>query len=374
MFWRLQRGGQRLLLQRRAISTFHMDNSARGRLQPYMGAIKLVSAVAGLAMVGVGGLYVWVSRHLEATYPTPAEVTNRQTRRLLRGAALREHIAPDPAIAYLFLLRALSQLYKDGFSERSRVVQETVVRLAAAADRMGEHAAAEQLLWDTWGVVEAAGEADARNDAGEADTWRDAQIARVARVLGPLLTRRGAHERSVAVYGAAVRALERLDDGGGSGDAVRLALANAITSLGEAFALVGDCDSAEALLASVLADIRRRPQAAGVDAWTCLDAVVMLDLAQVSLRAGRRDDSAAWAGSALAATAQRRGVWACDNCETHTLVHLGRVAEASGDRGSARVFYSRALELARRSRTGNIEQIKACILSISEDIRAVDAE
>ncbi|KAJ2579683.1 RasGAP protein, partial [Coemansia sp. RSA 1836] len=343
--WRQQ------LCRRRGISTFHIDNTARGKLQPYLGAITLVSTVAGLVVVGIGGLYVLVNRHLDSKYPTPAEVTNRTTRRLLRGAALREHIAPNPQIAYMFLLRALTQLYKDGFAEQAPVVQETIVRLATAADKMGERQAAEQMLRGVW-----------ENTAGD-DVWRDGMVARVARVLGPLLTARGAYEESVDVYGAAVQALGRLEAGGGDLDALHLDKANLITSLAEVFALAGDCDSAEALLSSVLVDIRARPQLA-VDSWTCLDAVVMLDLAQVCDKTERHGESAAWANSALKVTRGHPGVWACDNCESHTLLHLGRLAEKAEDKDSAHVFYSRALDLARRTNTGNIEEIKDAIKNL----------
>ncbi|KAJ2750272.1 hypothetical protein GGH94_005702 [Coemansia aciculifera] len=347
------RGFQRIGLRqcRRGISTFHIDNTARGKLQPYMGAITLVSTVAGLVVVGIGGLYFLVNRHLDAKYPSPAEITNRDTRRLLRGAALREHIAPNPSIAYMFLLRALTQLYKDGFAEHSSVVQETVLRLATAADKMGERQAAEQMLLGVWANA-------------VKEKW-DGMVARVARVLGPLLTARGAYEEAVDVYGMAVQALRRLEVGGDV-DALHLDTANIVTSLAEVFALKGDCASAEALLSSVLVDIRARPSE-GVDAWTCLDAVVMLDLAQVCEKSERPGESAAWANSALKVTREHRGVWACDNCESHTLFHLGKLAEAASNRDSAHVFYSRALDLARRSNTGNIEQIKASIKKLNED-------
>ncbi|KAJ2909857.1 hypothetical protein GGI21_001461, partial [Coemansia aciculifera] len=121
MFRRLQQQAFCRLRYRRGISTFHIDNSFRGKLQPYLGALTLVSTVAGLVVVGIGGLYVLVNQHLDSKYPTPPAVTNKTTRRLLRGAALREHIAPNAQIAYVFLLQALTQLYKDGFAEQSAV-------------------------------------------------------------------------------------------------------------------------------------------------------------------------------------------------------------------------------------------------------------
>ncbi|KAJ1823680.1 hypothetical protein GGH91_000220 [Coemansia sp. RSA 2671] len=347
MFRSLQRLGLRQC--RRSISTFHIDNSFRGKLQPYLGAITLVSTVAGSVVVGVGGLYLLINRHLDEKYPSPPEISNKETRRLLRGAALREHIAPNPSIAYVFLLRALTQLYKDGFAEHSPAVQETVLRLATAADKMGEGQAAEQMLQGVW-------------DHAIADK-RDSMLARASRVLGPLLTARGAYDEAVGVYGVAVQALKRLE-AGGDVDALRLDTANVVTSLAEVFALKGDCPSAEALLSGVLVDIRGRP-AEGVDGWTCLDAVVMLDLAQVCEKTERPGESAAWANSALKVTRGHRGVWACDNCETHTLFHLGRLAEAS-DRDTAHVFYSRALDLARSSNTGNIEEIKASIKKLHD--------
>ncbi|KAJ2836176.1 hypothetical protein FBU31_001441 [Coemansia sp. 'formosensis'] len=350
MFRGLQRIGLRQ--QRRGISTFHIDNTARGKLQPYMGALTLVSTVAGLVVVGIGGLYFLVNRHLDAKYPSPAEVTNKETRRLLRGAALREHIAPNASIAYMFLLRALTQLHKDGFAEHSMAVQETVLRLATAADKMGERQAAEQMLQRLW-------------DSAAEHKW-DSMVGRAARVLGPLLTARGAYDEAVDVYGTAVQALRRQEEEGGDVDALHLDTANVVTSLAEVFALKGDCASAEALLSGVLVDIRARP-ADGVDAWTCLDAVVMLDLAQVCHKSERPGESAAWANSALKATRGHRGVWACDNCEAHTLLHLGRLAEAANDKDSAHVFYSRALDLARRSNTGNIEEIKASISKLNEE-------
>ncbi|KAJ2744791.1 hypothetical protein GGI20_002684 [Coemansia sp. BCRC 34301] len=355
MFGRVQqsflRRSRPFHLRYRGISTFHIDNSVRGKLQPYLGAITLVSTVAGLVVVGIGGLYVLVNRHLDSKYPTPAEVTSNTTRRLLRGAALREHIAPNAQIAYMFLLRALTQLYKDGFEEKSVVVQETIVRLATAADKMGERQAAEQMLWGVWANAEGN------------DVWRDGMKARVARVLGPLLTARGAYKESVDVYGTAVQALGRLEEGSGDLDGVLVDKANLITSLAEVFALAGDCDSAEALLSGVLVDIRART-AQEVDLWTCLDAVVMLDLAQVCDKTERPQESAAWANSALKATRKHRGVWACDNCEAHTLFHLGHLAEKADDKDSAHVFYSRALDLARQTNTGNIEQIKAAIKNL----------
>ncbi|KAJ2488507.1 hypothetical protein IWW37_004737 [Coemansia sp. RSA 2050] len=341
------RGLHRISLRhcRRSISTFHIDNSFRGKLQPYMGAITLVSTVAASVVAGIGGLYFLINRHLDEKYPSPPEITNKETRRLLRGAALREHIAPNPSIAYAFLLRALTQLYKEGFAEHSPAVQETVLRLATAADKMGERQAAEQILRGVW-------------DNAVAEKW-DGMLARTAHVLGPLLTARGAYEEAVDVYGVAVQALRRLEEAEGDVDALHLDTANVVTSLAEVFALKGDCSSAEALLSGVLVDIRARPSE-GVDGWTCLDAVVMLDLAQVCEKTERPEESAAWANSALKVTREHRGVWACDNCESHTLFHLGKLAEAS-DRDSAHVFYSRALDLARKSNTGNIEEIKASI-------------
>ncbi|KAJ2721611.1 hypothetical protein GGI07_003848 [Coemansia sp. Benny D115] len=360
----------------RRISSFHMDDSPRGKLEPYMGAIKLVSAVAGLVVVSIGGLYLAVNHYLDANWPAPKEVTRRETRRLLRGAALREHLAPNPQVAYLFLLRALEQIYADGvLAEGSEAVQELVVRLARAADQMGESGPALNMLWESWRRC------TEEKDNGYEDVWRRKQVCRVAEVLGPMVMRSGDAQAAIEVYGRALREAKGLDDGMPDSDVqglddLRVVEAGFVASLGEAFALSGDLDSARVLLQGLLGEIRERNERRlaekpanarlPVDKWTCLDAIVMLDLAQVALRQEGPEQSSRWALSGLEATQAQKGVRACDNCQSHLVCHLALLAERSGDLDNARRLYATALEHSRKTHTGNIEQIKQNVERIDE--------
>ncbi|KAJ1963892.1 hypothetical protein GGI12_001767 [Dipsacomyces acuminosporus] len=267
---------------------------------------------------------------------------------------MREHIAPNPQIAYMFLLRALEQIYEDGqLSQESPEVQEIIVRLANAASKMGESGPAEEMLRDAWNnVVDGQGSPvsspvlvakDGLVVAYE-EKWRDEQIGRIAQVLGPLLIDRGDHQASIRTFGAALQAIKRLEnrldkakedadqDVAKEVDGLHLKQANFVTSLGEAFALAGDSKTAKALLESVLVDIRKRGDehsSKAVDEWTCLDAIVMLDLAQVCNNMGEKDDSLAWANSALGITQENKGVRACDNCQEHLLRHIAQFADTS---------------------------------------------
>ncbi|KAJ2517652.1 hypothetical protein GGI11_003097 [Coemansia sp. RSA 2049] len=386
--------------QHRAISTFQMDNTVRGRLRPYVGMLKLVSAVSGLLVLGVGGFYVALNQHLDTNWPPDPRITSRETRRLLRGAAMREHVAPDPQMAYVFLLHALQQVYRDGvLSEHDEPVQELQVRLARAASLLGERKPAMGILLRAWrrvvddldrfrvGLQEDPDADGAATQYGE--DWVLAQVCRVAEVLGPMLLLDKDHALATRVYGTALRAAKTMGDrrtrgperqSNGTvegsdpdpapdpdGDRLRLRQINYATSLGEAFAIKGDLASANLILRGVLHEISERSKhrtaaGSGVDGWTCLDAVVMLDLAQVAQQAGELDEARAWADSGLLAVAkQTPRPWACDNCQGHLMHQLGAIAESRGDRKAAAGVYSKALDHCRATGTGNIEQIKAAL-------------
>ncbi|ORX64286.1 hypothetical protein DL89DRAFT_272538 [Linderina pennispora] len=320
-----------------------------------MTGIKIVSGIAGLVALGSAGFYLYINHHLDTNWPASPLITNPATRKLLRGAALREHLAPNAPIAYLFLLRALEQIQQDGkLPEESPEVQELVVRLASAARAAGETAAAEQLLKRAWAmVVDGQGRAICAPVVVGAVTvqypeqWRDRQIGQIADQLGPLLTGQGRAAEAVRVFGAALQAAKRQEEN--DEDAMLLRQANLVTSLGEAFALHGDVDSARALFESALVDVQKR---AGDGPWACLDAVLMYNLAQISARA---EEKRAWANSALSVVRKQRDVRACLNCETHVVRLLGGMAELQGDLAEAKKLYDKSLELARRSGTGNIE-------------------
>ncbi|KAJ2238138.1 hypothetical protein IWW45_000325 [Coemansia sp. RSA 485] len=361
---------QPLTIFRRPISTFHMDNTPRGKLQPYLGAIKLISLVSGSVVISILGLYAATNYYLDSNYPVPPTITRKETRRLLRGAAMREHLVPNAHIAYVFLLRALEQIYQDKqLGEESAEVQEIVVRLATAASLMGEQEPAMKMLEGCWERV--ADDQEVKKDSGYPDMWQKEQIGRIAKVLGPLATDKGEFDRAVQVYGVALQAARFLDTriDVEQRDRLRAQTAGFVASLGETFALKGDYESARVLLLGLLAEIRQRNQDVGaeanrVDQWTCLDAVVMLNLAQVFAQLRSMDESSEWATSALAATAKNQGVRACDNCYTHTVYHMGTIAEAKGKNGDALVMYRKALEHGRKTKTGNIETIKSSIAKL----------
>ncbi|KAJ2076467.1 hypothetical protein H4R24_005682 [Coemansia sp. RSA 988] len=364
--------------QQRAISTFHMDNTPRGKLEPYMSAIKIVSSIAGLVLVGVGGFYLGLNRYIDHNWPVPVEVTRKETRKLLRGAAMREHIAPDPRVAYMFLLRALEQIYNDGeLAEDSETVQEIVVRLANAAARIGERGSAENMLNIAWSrVVDDKGRLVANPVAKPrrmSDEWRYMQVCRVAEVLGPLQMDGGKYNAAIHTYGTALRVAKYALDqhsssvDGDERDDLLLKNANYITSLGEAFALSGDIKSAKALLMGVLKELRDRQAELTDDAhpaadmWTCLDAVVMLDLAQIAQRSKQLDESKQWANSGLAVVRKWPGVASCDNCQSHLLAHLARLAELDADHGSALSIYSTALTHAKETGADNAHRVEAAV-------------
>ncbi|KAJ1949005.1 hypothetical protein FBU59_001340 [Linderina macrospora] len=92
-----------------------------------MSGIKIISGLATLVILGSASFYIYINHHLETTYPVSPLITEPSTRKLLRGAALREHVAPDPSIAYLFLLKALEEIHATGeLAEESPEVQELV--------------------------------------------------------------------------------------------------------------------------------------------------------------------------------------------------------------------------------------------------------
>ncbi|KAJ2853002.1 hypothetical protein J3B02_003329, partial [Coemansia erecta] len=335
---------------RRFISTFHIDNTPRGKLQPYMGAIKLISLVSGSVVASIMGLYVAMNYYLDSTYPVSALIERKETRKLLRGAAMREHLVPNPQIAYVFLLRALEQIYADKqLSEDSAEVQEIVVRLASAASKMGEREPAERMLEDCWAKI-ADNQGELKNEEYEG-VWQRQQICRIAQVLGPLVTEKGDFDRALQIYGVALQASRQLDNSQvdiKERDRLRAQTAGFVASLGENFALKGDFESASVLLQGLLAEIRDRNQlvtkesSKKIDQWTCLDAVVMLDLAQVFGQQGKNEESEAWTNSALAATTRHEGVRACDNCYTHSIYHLGTLAEKTGKVDDALIMYRKA--------------------------------
>ncbi|KAI7821300.1 hypothetical protein BX661DRAFT_173411 [Kickxella alabastrina] len=381
---------------RRPISTFHMDPTPRGKLQPYLGTLKLISTVSGLVVLGIGALYLALNHHLSAEYPISSEITDRQTRKLLRGAALREHIAPSPHVAYLFLLRALELIYAEGrLSEDHPAVQEIVVRLARAAALMGERDPAEKMLWALWEKCQAQEASGGCGKEGEEAVWWREQTVRVAEVLGPLVVARDAR-KAVDLYGRALRAakelaelegLDELDEPGDLGthaaelqrrDNLHVRQASLVASLGEAFALSGDTQSAQLLLKGLLSEIRTRNDTAAAaaaltgkvkkkaDKWTCLDAVVMLDLAQVALGLGELAEARSWASDSLRVARKDEGVRACDNCQAHLIHLLGQIAMKNGDEQDALTMYRLALEFARKTQTGNIESIKSDIEKLEQ--------
>ncbi|PIA12543.1 hypothetical protein COEREDRAFT_100045 [Coemansia reversa NRRL 1564] len=372
--------------QRRRISTFHMDNTPRGKLEPYMNAIKIVSSVAGLVILGVGGFYMALNNYLDRNWPVPAEVTRKETRKLLRGATMREHVAPDPRIAYVFLLRALEQIYKDGeLGEDSETVQEIVVRLANAAARIGERRPAENMLDTAWNrVVDDKGRL-VRNPVTQprrmSDEWRYMQVCRVAEVLGPLQMESGKHEAAIRTYGTALRAAKyALDQQNSSVDEDKredllLKHANYVTSLGEAFALSGDVESAKALLMGVLKELKERQAEQTeethnvADMWTCLDAVVMLDLAQVAQQSDQLEESKKWANSGVAVTRKWPGVSSCDNCQSHLLAHLAHLAELDSDHGTALNIYSSALSHAKGTGADNAHRVEAAVERLEKSLQ-----
>ncbi|KAJ2387337.1 RasGAP protein, partial [Coemansia sp. RSA 2559] len=380
------------VLRRRSISTFHMDNSFRGKLQPYLGTIKVISSLSGMVIIGVGGFYFALSHHIDNKWPADARITNKETRKLLRGAAMREFVAPNPQMAYLFLLRALEQIYKDGeLDEGSETVQELEVRLANAAGRLGEREPAEKILFSTWDRVvddkdrfKVGVSKDAAAGGGDRqykEEWVLDQVCRIADVLGPLLLGRQAHEQAIRIYGTALRAAkgvsDRLQSSASKEDSrlneLELKQISYATSLGEAFGMKGDLATAKMLLGGVLHEIKERNKLVAdgsgkVDGWTCLDAVVMLDLAQVAQMADSVDESKAWIASGLQVTEQRSGVWACDNCRSHLLHHLGALSEQTGDKKKAMSIYARALEHSRTTNTGNIDRIKESIENLKVEM------
>lgn len=338
-------------MQIRRISTFHIDNTPKGKLGPYLGVLKMASAVAGTVVVSVGAGYLMMSQYIEKKWPSPPEAKRAETRRLLRGAAMREHIAPDPRIAYLFLLRALEQIYQDGAPEDSPGVQELVVRLARAAEGMGEFKPAIQMLQQGLERIK------------ETGLWEDRQRVRIARALGPLLVREKNYEEAMQVYKGALQAINRLEIAQQGADLL-VEKANCITSFAELLALKGDLEPASILLSSVLVDIRKQ-QTAKVDDWTCLDSVVMLNLAQVANQQGSRQRSRDWAMTALKTTAHR-GVRACDNCKTHLIQHLAEMELAAGKPEEALRLFRQALEHGRKTGTGDLEEIKQKVLLAKE--------
>ncbi|KAJ2847776.1 hypothetical protein IWW36_003679, partial [Coemansia brasiliensis] len=282
--------------QHRKISTFHVDSSVRGRLQPYLGTIRIASAASTLFLLSIGGLYLYTNHHLDTKYPEHPDIKDKEIRKLLRGAALREHIAPDPRIAYMFLQRALELIYKQGdLSEDSEAVQEVIARLADAAAKFGEQKTS--MLYKAWSkVVNKDGEIQG---IGNSDQWRMQQVCRLADTLGPLQVETGDYQGAITTYGTALRAMKNLNL-----EEPMLKQANYIISLGEAFALSGDLQSSYTLLSSVLVDLNKRPQTKQVDRWTCLDSIVMLDIAQVEQQRGNLQQSQKWAESGLEVTSQ----------------------------------------------------------------------
>ncbi|KAI9500888.1 hypothetical protein GGI25_006397 [Coemansia spiralis] len=367
-----------------------MDDSFRGKLQPYMGALMLISTIAGLVVVGVGGFYLVLNRYIDNNWPVDPRIKRAETRKLLRGAAMREHIAPDPKVAYVFLLHALEQIYKDGeLADGSEPVQELVVRLAHAAYAMGEQEPARKMLEDAWAkVVDDKGNINTvkqQDGQSYSDKWALEQVCRVADVLGPALLTHKDHENAINLYGTALRAAKIVNDNldtkehktddavAAQKDDLLLKQVNYATSLGEAFALKGDFKTSKMLLGGVLQELKEKTanrDAKLVDKWTCLDAIVMLDLAQISQQIGDTDNSKAWTIAGLQTTNQREGVRACDNCQSHLLYHLGMLMEGSGDEKKALGIYKKALEHSRKTNTGSIEQIKTSIDKIKEKMSA----
>ncbi|KAJ2776497.1 hypothetical protein H4R18_005646 [Coemansia javaensis] len=356
-----------------------MDDSWRGRLQPYMGALKVVSATATLMLAGVGGAYWLLSWHIDRNWPVAPEITRRATRRLLRGAAMREHVAPDARIAYMFLLAALEQIHADGeLDEGAPAVQEIVVRLADAASRIGEAAPARRMLEDAWRrVVD-----DDGLLRGAGDRWVQLHACRIADVLGPLQLKAGDPRAAKHTLAAALRAAKQVLDAPDAPAAAReemlLRHANYLTSLGEALALLGDLDSSQALLSSVLGELRARApsspsssspppsssQPRRADRWTCLDAIVMLDLSQVAQRRGAADDARRWAAAGLAATAEWPKVHACQLCRAHLLPHLAALAERAGDPRDARGLYAAAIAHAEATGLGDADHARQAMSRI----------
>ncbi|KAJ2341201.1 hypothetical protein GGF43_006223 [Coemansia sp. RSA 2618] len=322
-----------------------------------MGTLKLVSAISGLAIVSFGGLYAYVNHYLDENYPTRPEITSKETRRLLRGAALREHIAPDPRTAYMFLLQALEQIYNDSaLGEDSEAVQEIIVRMAHAAAQVGEQKPAEQMLQTAWDKVV---DSDRRiRGVGDSDKWRMEQVCRLADALGPLQMDRGDHEAAIQTYGTALQAARSMQNN--ESDELLLKQANYVTSLGEAFAVGKDYESARTLLSSVLADLKKREQPENVvDKWTCLDAVVMLDLAQVERQLGNAQKSQEWAVSGLQETKKWNRVGACNNCQAHLLAHLARLSESQDDAEAALNYYTLGIKHFQATGTGDMVQLDA---------------
>ncbi|KAJ1793412.1 hypothetical protein LPJ67_001288 [Coemansia sp. RSA 1938] len=332
-----------------------MDNTTRGKLQPYMGMIKLLSTVSGLVVVSVGGLYIYINHYLDKNYPIRPEITSKATRKLLRGAALREHIAPDPQIAYMFMLSALEQIYSDGdLDESSEAVQEIIVRMAHAAAQIGEQKPAKQMLETAWDKVV---DSDGRiHGLGDSESWRMQHVCRVADALGPLLMDCGEYKTAIRTYGTALQAARTMQNN--DSDDLLLKQANYVTSLGEAFAMDKDYESARTLLSSVLMDIKKREQPKNVvDKWTCLDAVVMLDLAQVERQQGNVEKSQQWAETGLQETKKWKRVGACDNCQAHLLSHLAHLSESQNNVKEALGYYSLAIKHFQDTGTGNMEQM-----------------
>ncbi|KAJ2705754.1 hypothetical protein H4R19_005085 [Coemansia spiralis] len=324
-------------------------------------------------MLGAGGFYLGLNQHMDRKWPPPPEVTRGETRRLLRGAAMREHIAPDPRIAYLFLLRALEQIHADGvLAEDSPAVQELVVRMANAAAQAGELEPAARILEDAWRrVVDGDGQI-AADDSG----WTRLQVCRIADALGPMQLKTN-HSEAIRTYGTALRAAKyALDatsaDADNARDELLLRHANYLTSLGEAFALAGDLDSSQALLAGVLKELRERqdkqPETKRADQWTCLDAVVMLDLAQVARKRGEPAEAQSWAAAGLAVTEKWPGTHACEVCHGHLLAQLAAIAEARGDKQMARSFHSIALKHAKATGKGDVEKAESAIQRLDKEL------
>ncbi|ORX79616.1 TPR-like protein [Basidiobolus meristosporus CBS 931.73] len=335
--------------------------------------------ILGGTSIFLTGYVVWKGTHIyieHYAHPTSPNL-NETARKLLRGAYVREEVAPDPYIAVTYLNTALKIASEDqNLPDNSPEVTNILVRLGRALHKA--------FLWDE--AIETYERAWKAADSPETQELR----IRLSRYLGDIHMRLGNYQEAEKYLVLGIQMSKELREKnsklsntpqvpGPQELGIMVAMANM-------YALQQNYEYALPLYVGVLRKIKEYKEAQKLDTSmpikgskeedvTCLDAIVMGHLAEVFYGMKKNEEAISWAKNALKLAKKGVSVKECEECASVVSHNLGLIYEIKDDKEQAFSYFVQAVSHATTARDKNSAmRYRRDLNRLEQELAALESE
>ncbi|KAI8379770.1 uncharacterized protein BYT42DRAFT_569979 [Radiomyces spectabilis] len=298
---------------------------------------KFAGKVAGYALISLTATVtlLWQSYHLYIEYmleSTPSEL-GYKSRNLLHGAYFREKIAPDFAIAAVYLREVLEiALEEKKLDEASPTLIRLRLRLADDEAKAGNLLEAITEYTRSWKLLLQQSSHEERQQA----------LIQTAKHLGDLYLRIGHGEQAEEFFAYALHASSSIQQ---PNDDQRFLKVTTTTSLASLYATQRNFKLALPLFTQALKELPDE-NTVSEPKWTCLRAIIMNQLSETMYGLGKHEEAMGWAQDSLRYCNMEKTTRDCQECGGVAANNLGRLLELKKEFDQSWNYYQQAMAYA----------------------------